>query len=179
MKLEKTLTATLIALTILCPFIGYGITTTSDGSPVEVEFIDSESFTDIQADSASSKKQEAYLLRSIEVEFTKNALMYLPNGYTLKVRVTDIDLAGDRSLMTSRFADYRVLTDAYPPRIAFDYVVSDADGTQVAAGSKRLTDLAYRNNLKIAIRSDKTAAYVKELISNWAKGELRQIAKSK
>lgn len=179
MKLEKTLTAALLVLIFLCPFIGYGISNTNISTQVSIDFIESDSFTDIQNGPIRSTRRESYILKTIKKNMANEAYRYLPNGYSLQVRITNIDLAGDRSPISSKHGEYRVFRATHPPRIAFDYAVLDTSGNVISTGSERLTDLAYRNNLKVAISSDKTAAYVNDLVSSWVHRDLRRMVNNR
>ncbi|NER51535.1 MAG: DUF3016 domain-containing protein, partial [Symploca sp. SIO1A3] len=93
--------------------------------------------------------------------------------------VNDIDLAGDRSVMTSTLGDIRVYREIYPPRIAFSYQVYSPQERLVASGDVSETDLNYLNQIMgVRLRPEEEAPYVTELVRGWAANELRRAVTS-
>ena len=156
---------------------GYAVTVDSTPSKTQVEFVESEDFTDIKNDKVGSSKGEAYILEEIDRVFRESASRKVPDGYTLKIKVRDVDLAGDYEPQPPNWGDIRVLREIYPPRIVFDYELIDANEQVVASGNEALSDNAYRQRIRMAQHSDQAAPYVAELIRNWSSRSLgREVA---
>lgn len=168
----------IVALTIAAisyPSATRALTVDESGTSTTVEFVSPDGFRDIKNGRISTEKDEARILEEVRKSFIKSASKYLPSEYALEIVVRDIDLAGDQSTLTSTFGDYRVMGDTFPPRIAFDFVVKDANERSVLEGSKSLTDLNYQNNLKTpSMNSDSSAVHVKDLVERWFAGELKK-----
>lgn len=152
----------------------YAITPDAGSGNTKVSFANSERFTDIQTSSIRSERDEMRVLAAISDTFRKEADRVLPSGYTLEVNVSDIDLAGDRSLIPPGFGEYRIFKDIYPPRITFSYTVRDPSEVVVADGEARLSNLSYLQSVQIPTSkySDETA-HTKDLIRDWANGTLK------
>ncbi|MDQ8202450.1 DUF3016 domain-containing protein [Pelagicoccus sp. SDUM812003] len=180
MKHTRSLLAIGSAIALSLANFGHAITTDAANSAVQVVFTNSDNYRDIRTSSFKSSKQEKAVLREVEAVFVKQGQKYLPAGYTLRVEVSDIDLAGDQSTLTSPFGEYRVMTDLYPPRIAFAYSVIAPDETVVSSGDASLTDLSYLHTLKANLRlSDSRAPYVSKLIEDWSSKDLRRALETK
>lgn len=157
---------------------GYAVNVDEAGIETTVSFNDSKSFTDTKTRALESSNRESPVLEEVRRAFQKAADKRLSSGYRLEVIVNDIDLAGDMSPLTSTYGDYRVVTDIYPPRIAFRYAVYGPDEQEVASGEARVTDQAFQYNASaMRFRSGEAAPYVTQLISDWAAKELRHVGR--
>mgnify|MGYP000451126220 CR=1 FL=1 len=179
MKSNKTLKLALGIVAASFAATGLALNEAKSLNPVSVSFDAKDSYSDISDDTIKTKKSEKRVLDEVSKSFRENASKYLPNGYELRVAVNDIDLAGDRSPLTSTFGEIRVLTSAFPPRIVFDYEVVDPNERVVASGSARLVNLNYQNDLRsVGRNSDSPAPYIDELIKQWSSRELRKAVNS-
>ena len=179
MKRKKMLLATTAGLVWLAPMIGYGLTVNPSRAEVTVEFVAMDQLTDIQQGSVPFGRLDSVVLEEIEKQFRDTAQKYLPAEYSLQVRVTDIDLAGDREPWPPVNGEYRIMRDIYPPRINFEYSIMDANERIVAAGSETLRDINYQQNFKATYFDlNKTAPYVSDLVAIWIKGKMRRVIDS-
>ena len=104
---------------------------------VELSFTDPGKF----ADAGRSASDRERTLAGLRAHFERYA-QRLPEGQTLAVEITDIDLAGEIR-PTARGEELRVLRgEADWPRISLTYTLS-ADGRRIAGGTERLSDMAY------------------------------------
>lgn len=163
------------AILALIPATSHAIGTTAHAQELTIEFVDSENYTDTQTGFGSLERSSAAINEAISASFQEVAKKYLPNGYILSVKVEDIDLAGDRSHMTSTYGDIRVYRDIYPPRIVFTYQLHAPDKQLVARGKTTKSDLAYlRQNTGLRLAPEEEAPFVTELVRGWASKELRR-----
>lgn len=89
----------------------------------------------------------------------------LPDGQTLKVEVTDLDLAGEVR-PTRRGGEVRVLTGrADWPSLTLRWTLSAGSRT-LAQGDERITDMAYPLHPPRG-RGDQPLAYERRLIDQW------------
>ena len=96
------------------------------------------------------------------------ATTQLPVGQTLRLTITDIDLAGEIPPASRRWHDVRVMgRQADWPRISLRYSLHD--GTHVLAeGSETLSDMAYLDH-SAYVRSQGPLPYEQRLLSDWFK----------
>ena len=89
----------------------------------------------------------------------------LPDGQTLRIEVTDLDLAGE--IRPFSWHDARVLRGGADwPQMSLRYTLQ-ADGRTLKSGEARLSDLGYQ----FARRSE-TLGYEKAMIDRWFRQEL-------
>ncbi|MBK1878200.1 DUF3016 domain-containing protein [Pelagicoccus mobilis] len=175
MKTKKRLAAVAIVAMAAYSTTTYAIETSRPNNQLQIEFVEHEQYTDIETDHGSPESSAAIVEKSISSAFQKAANKYLPRGYTLKVSIDDIDLAGDRSMMSSTFGDIRVYREIYPPHISFTYRVYSPSEQLLAKGEANKTDLAYLYQLNGAsLPPEEEAPYITELVRDWASNELRR-----
>lgn len=175
MKNKMTIGLAALLAGLMYSTIAYGVTVSDSNASLKLQFVESENFTDIDLGYLSDEKNAEKVMESVREAFQQSADKYLPTGYELEVQVTNIDLAGDRSPMTSTFGDIRVYRDLYPPRIHFTYAIYDAQENLVASGSARETDLSYTQTFRgVGRRSDDKAPYVVDLVKSWSSKTLRK-----
>lgn len=180
MRTKKTIALVAAIAGLAYSNVAYGLTTEEPRANVTLQFVDSKNFTDIELGYLSHERDAKKVMKSISEAFQKAADRYLPSGYTLDIQVTNIDLAGDRSPLTSTFGDIRVYRDLYPPRIHFSYAVYDAQEKLVSSGQVKKTDLSYLQTLRgVGNRSDEKAPYVAELVRGWASKSLQELQTSR
>lgn len=175
----KTRIFTVIATTVaLAASVSANAADRNSGkATVEVNYHEPENFADF-------KMTERYLesdAKALEKELTKAieraADRTLPPGYTLNVRFTDIDLAGDvNPFQRINLRDVREYRGVYPPRLVFEYAIVDTAGNTVLSGSERLVDMAYDMRLRMPgseytrIEAEMLRDFVHGLGSKIAKG---------
>lgn len=137
----------------------------ADTGQVQVHFENAERFTDV-SDSYKGETDTGYL-DSLRRYMVDQAGRYLSPGQTLAMTFRDIDMAGDFEPWRGPDAmNVRIVKSIYPPRVEFDYVVTDAEGEIVSKGNERLTDLAFEWRLLPTLRHDPLARE-KELLRDW------------
>ena len=141
-------------------------------SRVEVAFAHPENFTDIMTDYPDNGSHRDDLLKVLGQQFAETVAAGLKEGYHLSLTFSDIDLAGDyRAGFPLGLSRVRVVNELYAPRLAFDFVVTDAAGRVVAKGHRDITDHSFLNASSAADRDG--FKYEKRLLRQWARDELR------
>ena len=85
---------------------------------------------------------------------------------------SDIDLAGDfEPWHGAQFDDVRIIKDIYVPRMNFSFKVTDASGTVIKSGERKLVDPAFQFNITPAFRDD-PLRYEKAMLDSWFSQEL-------
>lgn len=164
MKLTIVVKSSLVALLLL----GGNVM----ASQSSIEWSNPEKFTDIDASNESKRHFKKRLFSSFEKHFT-NLGEQLPEGYSWKIKITDLDLAGT---VSNKYApgltDMRVIDDWFRPQITFSYEVLNAQGEVVAAAE----EYRLRENLieRFPGRSfmRKEFSYEKHMIKKWFKKSL-------
>jgi len=138
----------------------------TDG-PVLVHYHEPMKFTDFRESSFASER----MVRAMMVDFARSirraTLRHLPEGYTIQITFTDIDMAGDFEPQRGPDAsDVRIIRDIYPPRLVFIYVIRDATGEIVADGEEAISDLNFQQNVPHLRRQD-PFVYEEELFRRW------------
>ena len=111
----------LIAIATL-PFISL------QAAQIDTEYKDVDDYTDFSVNGLSEEKTLGIFESELEDELDRFAKKYLPEGYTLSITFTDIDMAGDIQPWRNRHnADIRYVERIYPPRLAFTYVLKDTE----------------------------------------------------
>ncbi len=177
MKNIKGLSSVVVLMSILAlP----SIADSSDRKPsseydvvVKVDFSNPSGFRDINFDGMDTDKGHQFVLNEIRDVYRSEAQKHLPKGYTLDVRVQDVDLAGDYEPERLPENNVRIDKDIYPPRIKFEYQILDDENNVVLEGRESLTDLSYLNNPVRALRrGGKVTFDVSALIRDWMKGPM-------
>ncbi len=102
-----------------------------------------DNYTDIREGHESRDAFREKLFSDFELIFADLAKR-LPQGYVLEVTVTDVDLAGEVSLL-HHFAwrDIRIFKDIYFPRMSLKYTLKDRDQRLLLSGSEDIKDMGF------------------------------------
>lgn len=139
---------------------------------VKLNFVNPDKFTDVKLQSMSDDKAAEEVRDQLDRHLQRIAKNYLPEGATLELDVTDVDLAGAYEPWRGpRFDDIRMVRDIYPPRLEFAYKLKGADGAVLSEGKEKLTDLAF--NFTVKLPDDESTRYEKELLTNWMRVTFR------
>jgi len=137
---------------------------------VEVELQNVEHYHDIEFEGHEDPARFSSEMR----EYLKKAVdKHLPEGFTLSVTFTQVDLAGEYEPW--RGTDYhtiRIMKSIYPPRLEFNYQLYAKDGSLIEEGDARLTDLNYLTKANPVQEKNEVLYYEKELLKRWIRNEL-------
>lgn len=144
----------------------------TDSETVSIEYVDPEKFTDLESTSSTKKNTRADFARSISKELTRRLRASFGEDARLDLVITDVDLAG--RINPASFHDVRVLREVWPPKMEFSYKLTDADGTVISEGEKRLVDLGYLGFSISGSRHDRFH-YEREMVKDWLRGLKREL----
>lgn len=139
--------------------------------PVSVEFVNPEKFTDIKVGMLRTNVDNNAHLNGLRRHLEREAAGYLQPGQSLRIEVTDIDLAGDiRPHSNPALLDIRTVSNVYPPRMNLNYTLTDASGAVVRTGEARLKDLGFDIGSGGGRVSD-PLRYDKRMLDKWLRSE--------
>jgi len=152
LKLAAAMTAVAAAATLLA-----GPTA---AATVEVRYVEPDNFTDIGRSSWDRERA----LNTLTAHLQKLG-QTLPANQTLRLEVTDIDLAGD--IRPWGWHELRVLRDrADWPSIRMRYTLLEGERT-LRTEEVRLSDLGYMQILSGSDRAGEELAYEKRMVRRW------------
>ena len=127
----------------------------------EVHFTKPEQFTDVSFNQTEREK----VLKDLAAHFEKLGESLKP-GQTLKVDVTDLDMAGRENPSMRMAQDFRVMNgQADWPRMRLHYVL-EQDGKVIANADAALSDMSYLTRINRYVSGDKLR-YEKQMIDDW------------
>lgn len=121
-----------LSLTLAMPTI-------ANSAELNIEFVDADSFTDIQPGNEHRQRYQDRILESFEELFTELADQ-LPDDQVLNIKVTDIDLAGNVLPVSRDGGMYmmRIVRHGQDPSIRFEYSLIDVNEQVLQEGEERL-----------------------------------------
>lgn len=138
-------------------------------SRVQIEWQDPTSYSDVRAANQSRKHFREKTFNRLEKHLEKLASK-LPDGQTLKLSVTDLDLAGrvwPGSFMGLNTAgDVRIVKRVDFPSMQFSYTLVDAQNSVIKTGEEKLRDLSFQDRANRHFRSD-ALRYEKRMLDDW------------
>lgn len=171
-----TLIATTAAL-VACS-AAFATSGSASKAAAQVAYNEPEKFTDFKTSEYYRSSDAEVLQKELSRAIERTAGQALPPGYTLTVRFTDIDLAGDiNPYHRMNLNDVRVYRGIYAPSLTFDYAVLDLEGNTVLSGSEKLIDMAYDMRVRLPnidytqIESDLMRDFINKLGRRIAKGQ--------
>ncbi len=126
-----------------------------------------EDFTLHENESASDA--EIIFGRELKLYWERRLSKLLPEGWSLDLHFTDIDMAGQMQPMRTPTQEWtRVYTDYFPPRLMFDYKILNKAGDEIDSGHAKLLDKnhSFGGSGKIA-RTEFVFAYELETLRKW------------
>lgn len=153
----KNMSLTLVTLLSVMLVVPSSLAGTS-----EVTWTNADKYRDVDPGEGHKKKFKAKVFSEFEQHFAKLAAS-LPDGQTLKVDVTDVDLAGDVRHNMQRI---RVVKDLYFPRIKFSYQVVDSSGKEISSGQENLKDMNFMMGSSLKYKND-LIGYEKKMLDEW------------
>ncbi|MEX0325142.1 MAG: DUF3016 domain-containing protein [Puniceicoccaceae bacterium] len=167
----KTIKLLSLAGTLLLPFLS------AQAGQILAEFEDVDNFTDFSVSGLSEEKTLSIFESELEDELARFARKYIPEGQTLHILFTDIDMAGDIQPWRNRHnADIRYIERVYPPRLAFTYKLVDAEENVLAEGEESIADLAFDYNVVAPMKTiSMSFFYETNLLGDWIRLTMRKL----
>ena len=129
----------------------------------EVIWTDYKSYRDIKESNEGRKNFREKVFKNFEKHFTQLAAR-LPENQTLKIEVTDVDLAGDtRVIGIDRL---RIVREIDFPRLNFSYQLLDENHKVIKSEDVVLKDMNFMSGSNARYSND-LLAYEKRMLDEW------------
>lgn len=158
-------TLKLFSAALLLPSLLLG-THIAHAAEAKVQWQDFKTYRDVTPANQTRKSFHQHVAKSLEKHIAKQAKK-LPKDQTLKLTVTDVDLAGD---VDFGMQEVRVVKSIFYPRIKFDYQVLDKQGNPLSQGKADLKDMRFLD--RIGSTRSESFKHEKRLITDWIDDEL-------
>jgi len=157
----------LLAATLVAAASAFAASPATSTARVNVIFDHPEKFTDVKDSYMGTDRGRDNILALIKEYIEQRAPRYLPEGQSLSVTFTDIDLAGDFEPQRGpNMSDVRVIKDIYPPRLHFTYKLVDASGVVLKEGQEKLVELGFQMTAS-PLDSHDSLHYEKGMLDKW------------
>ncbi|MDP2560847.1 DUF3016 domain-containing protein [Psychrobium sp. 1_MG-2023] len=167
----------LMVIAVSCSWLIFGTyaqaTTANkvDVSAVKVQWKNVDKFRDIDAASGIQKRFEKRVMNNLDEYLKQELSKYLKRGQQASVTVYNLDLAGDVRPVIGQGGNIRIIQDIYPPMIDIEYVIKGPKDQVVAKQRKRVRDIGFNMNAKLA-GSTEALAYEKRMLKRWLRESL-------
>lgn len=154
----------------------HSVADTADTERLSVEWQNPKEFTDMKATNGHRQRFRENTMKELE-EYMGELAKELPDGQTLKMVVTDVDLAG--RVWPGHFAgmnsasDVRVVKRIDIPRMNFKYELLDASGEVIKSGETKLKDMGFQDH-GVARNDHDSLRYEKRMLKRWFKREFSE-----
>lgn len=129
----------------------------------EVTWTNPNNYRDIQPSNESRKHYRERIFKNFEKHFAKLA-ENLPEQQTLKLDVTDVDLAGDT--LAGGIERLRIIKEIYSPRMKFSYQLLDKNDNIIKSADVALKDMSFMTGSNLKYRQ-KSLGYEKKMLDDW------------
>ncbi|MCV2884786.1 DUF3016 domain-containing protein [Aestuariibacter sp. AA17] len=148
---------------------------------VEINWQNPEKYTDIDGANESNKRFRERTIKQLTSHISDLAAT-LPDGQSLTITVTDVDLAGQvwpASFvgMGNSGSEIRLIKDVYIPRMELHYTLHDNTGAVVMEDDVKLKDMAFNHKLNRYF-DDESLRYEKAMLDAWFKDTFTTMAKN-
>ncbi|XOV79709.1 MAG: DUF3016 domain-containing protein [Aestuariibacter sp.] len=148
-------------------------TSEAESNRISVEWQDPKDFTDMKATNGHRQRFRENTMNELE-EYLAKLAEDLPDGQTLKMVVTDVDLAGrvwpGRFVGFDSATDVRVVKRIDIPRMNFKYELLDANGDTIKSDEIKLKDMGFQDS-GITRHDHGSLRYEKRMLKRWFKRE--------
>ncbi|WP_286264968.1 DUF3016 domain-containing protein [Thalassotalea atypica] len=124
-----------------------------------------DDYRDVRSANGSNKKFKAHVFKELEQHITELA-SDLPESYSLEVKVTNVDLAGNVQFINTQ--QIRVIKEIFIPRVSLSYILTDGNGKSLQADTVEIKDMTFMDNLRTTANRD-SFAYEKNMLTSWFK----------
>jgi hypothetical protein len=125
-----------------------------------------EAFADFKATCIGMDARTRGLLDDLTQFIRATGARHVPDGGTLEITITDIDMAGEfETWRGPQACSVRVMLDIYAPRIRLEFRLIDRDGKVVSSGARDLRDPLYLT--RAGLLSTDPLRYEKQVLLEW------------
>ena len=128
---------------------------------VQVSFADTETFADFGRstwDRERNQKEFAAMLQALEAK--------LPPNQSLRIKVLDVNLAGELEWVRRAADELRVLRNVTWPMIELEYQLTE-NGQVLKADKVRLSDMSYLQDSFFTVAQSGTWRYEQRMLDRW------------
>ncbi|MEP7043430.1 MAG: DUF3016 domain-containing protein [Dokdonella sp.] len=141
-------------------------------SRVEVNWTNPDNFADVREAPGPSigRTPPQEWLGDLSKHLKRRADRLLAPGQHLDVTFTDVRRAGSYEPWRGpQWDDIRVVTDIYPPMIDLQFKLTDANGTTLREGDRKLRDLSFLN--RGTLSQQDPLRFEKRMLDDWLRRE--------
>ena len=142
----------------------------ADPARVEVVYVDPQKFTDVRDGYTQTDSARDFFLAEIRRYIEQHAARQLAEGESLRVRITDVQLAGTYEARRPNITNVRIVRDVTPARIDLSFRLLRADGTVRGEGERQLRGTGYP--VGVGIDPGDPLLYEKVLLDDWLRTDL-------
>ncbi len=132
---------------------------------VKVIWQEPDEYTDIREGFAYTRSGFQKHVFTMFEKFLIHRAAKLPEGQTLKMTVTDLDLAGETRF---NFDEIRIIKPHYIPRIKFNYLLLDKSGKELISGEEELKNMSMSTHY-LTKPSEEQFKYEFHMLNDWFK----------
>lgn len=107
----------------------------------------------------------------LEPYIARIANNHLPDGATLELTVTDVDLAGEFEPWRLD-SDVRIVRSVYPPKMSLEYSIYDVRGELIDSGDADIVNPTFDFNIGQRVAAHDHFFYERDLIASWIRNDL-------
>jgi len=137
----------------------------------EVTWTDYKSYRDIHEGNSGRTQFRERIFKDFEKHFSQLAAT-LPEGQTLKIDVTDVDLAGDTHV--GGIDRMRIIKHMYSPRMNFSYQLVDIKGEVIQSDDVVVKDMNFMSNTSLKYRNQ-SLGYEKKMLDDWFEKTFKEL----
>lgn len=132
---------------------------------VEVVWHEPDNYRDVKPVMGGKERYRQNVFKQLDKHWLKLAEKHLPEGMKLKVKVTDLNLAGDVQHNFSLGQEIRLVKSIYWPSVKFEYQLFDGDRL-VKEESVELKDMSFMDR-GATLRVRSSFDYEKRILTDW------------
>lgn len=139
-----------------------------NSAELELEWQEPERFIDVESANEPRERYRERVLERLEGYFAEEAEK-LPEGQTLHIKVTNVDLAGvvEQVPMQGGLQQIRILRSGHSARIDLEYRLEDESGNVVQEGEERLRSRSAADNQRLASNTQSELRLERDMIQRW------------
>lgn len=150
----------LIVLSTLIVLVFSGISLAATSS---VEWKDTENYRDLKTANGSKKSFREQFFKEIE-EHISELVQTLPENNSLKLVITNVDLAGNIQFVGTR--QLRIVKEIFMPKIWLSYELTDDSGKVIKSETVEIKDSSFLNHTNSRLERE-SFGHEKAMLTRW------------
>jgi hypothetical protein len=162
-----------LKLTTVIATFALGASAMASAATVQVDWQDPTKFRDVRATNESQEGFRERVMKELTEAF-ESGVSNLPEGQTLHVAVTDVDLAGEVEFFHDNYPfGLRVMRRVDAPSLSLQYELRDANDAVLKSGQETLRDRNYIRRPSALPAERSPLKYEKDMIKTWMRDTLQ------